>query len=217
MKSQRVIANFVGILILLAFVIYGGGQGILESMLSRPNALELIGQKQNLFFLGIVLSLLNSVIVLGIGIFMYPILSLHSKLVALTYFSTRIFEALFLAIGSVALLSVLSLDISVQGVDKTSFLQLGIQVNTVGYQVAMLSLGLGSLFFTYSMFRSGIVPRLLAAWGFIGYVALVGGSLAELAGAGNLLWNIPGGLFEIVFSIWLFIKGFHLKEEKSVL
>ena len=71
-------------------------------------------------------------------------------------------------------------------------------------------LGIGSLFFCALLFRTRLVPRLLAAWGFIGYACFAGGNLLELfgvAGAG-IVGAIPGGLFELTFGIWLIARGF---------
>src|SRR5947208_13807193 len=71
-------------------------------------------------------------------------------------------------------------------------------------------LGIGSLFFCALLFRTGLVPRFLAVWGFIGYACFAGGNLLELFGVAGaaLVSSIPGGLFELTFGIWLIAKGF---------
>jgi hypothetical protein len=74
----------------------------------------------------------------------------------------------------------------------------------------MAGLGIGSLFFCVALYRSRLVPPLLAVWGFVGYAAFAAGCILELtglAGAG-LLSTIPGGLFELFFAIWLITRGF---------
>jgi hypothetical protein len=85
-----------------------------------------------------------------------------------------------------------------------------VHANSVSYNVAEAGLGIGSLFFCALLFRTGLVPRFLAVWGFIGYACFAGGTLLELfgvAGAG-LVGAIPGGLFELTFGIWLIARGF---------
>ena len=57
-----------------------------------------------------------------------------------------------------------------------------IDANAVFYNVAEAGLGMGNLFFCALLFRTGLVPRLLAAWGFIGYACFAGGNLLELFG-----------------------------------
>jgi hypothetical protein len=149
-----------------------------------------------LFATGTGLMLLNSAFVIGIGVLMFPILRAHNKGVATGYLGARIFEGVVLAIGVVILIVVTG--------------DAAIDANTVAYNVAEAGLGVGSLFFCALLFRTGLVPRFLAGWGFVGYACFVGGTLLVLfgvAGAG-LVGAIPGGLFEVTFGIWLITRGF---------
>ena len=149
-----------------------------------------------LFVTGTALMMLNSAIVIGIGVLMFPILRAHNEAIAAGYLGTRIFEGVVLAIGVVSLI-VLN--------DSAA-----IDANSVFYNIAEAGLGIGSLFFCALLFRTGLVPRFLALWGFIGYACIAGGTLLELfgvAGAG-LVGAIPGGLFELTFAIWLIARGF---------
>ena len=110
---------------------------------------------------------------------------------AKTYLATRIFEAAFLALGAIALLFGSA------------------QVNVVAYNIGMAGLGIGSLFFCVVLYRSRLVPRFLAVWGFVGYAAFAAGSLLELAGVvgAGLIGAAPGGLFEVFFAVWLLLRG----------
>ena len=123
---------------------------------------------------------------------MLPVLRPHAPSTAVGYLATRIFEGSFLAIGAIALLV---------GAANTNFL---------AYNIAMAGLGIGSLFFCVALYRSRLVPRFLAVWGFVGYAAFATGCFLELAGVAGagLVSTIPGGLFEILFSIWLIVRGF---------
>ena len=78
------------------------------------------------------------------------------------------------------------------------------------YNVAEAGLGIGSLFFCALLFRTGLVPRFLAAWGFIGYACFAAGNLLELVGVegAGVVAAVPGGLFELTFAIWLIARGF---------
>jgi hypothetical protein len=82
--------------------------------------------------------------------------------------------------------------------------------NFIAYNIAMAGLGIGSLFFCALLFRSGLTPRFLAVWGFVGYAFFASGSLLELFGfkGAGLVGAVPGGLFELTFGIWLIIRGF---------
>ena len=54
-----------------------------------------------------------------------------------------------------------------------------IHANSVSYNVAEAGLGIGSLFFCALLFRTGLVPRWLAAWGFIGYACFAVGTCSS--------------------------------------
>ena len=85
-----------------------------------------------------------------------------------------------------------------------------IHANSVFYNIAEAGLGIGSLFFCALLFRTRLVPRFLAVWGFVGYACFAGGYTAGAVrrrGRG-LVGATPGGLFEVTFGIWLIARGF---------
>ncbi|TFC86663.1 DUF4386 domain-containing protein [Cryobacterium sp. TMT3-29-2] len=181
MSNPRTIARTVGALMLAAFFLYGTGSAIATT--ASPGGL---------LTAGVVLMVLNSVAVIAIGAVMLPVLRPHAPGIAASYLATRIFEGGFLAVGAVALLA---------GMGGTNFL---------AYNIAMAGLGVGSLLFCLALYRSRLVPRFLAVWGFIGYALFAGGCFLELAGVvgAGLVSTVPGGLFELFFAIWLIVRGF---------
>ena len=192
-SSMRRTARIVGVLFLAGFLAYGVGSLIATGIVRSADR----SGSTALFVTGVALMLLNSAFVIGIGVLMFPILRAHNKATAAGYLGTRIFEGVVLAIGVVSL-------IVVTGSHDA------IHANSVCYNVAEAALGIGSLFFCALIFRTALVPRWLAVWGFIGYACFAAGNLLELfgvAGAG-LVGAIPGGLFELTFGIWLIARGF---------
>jgi hypothetical protein len=191
-SSVRRTARIVGALFLAGFLSYGVG-----NLIATGNVRSADGSGSTaLLVTGAALMLLNSAFVIGIGVLMFPILRPHNKDIAAGYVGTRIFEGVVLAIGVVTLIVLTG--------------ERAKDVNAVFYSVAEVGLGIGSLFFCALLFRTGLVPRFLAVWGFIGYACFAGGNLLELfgvAGAG-LVGAIPGGLFELTFGIWLIARGF---------
>jgi len=190
--SVRRTARIVGVLFLAGFLAYGVGNLIATGIVRSDDR----SSSTALFVTGAALMLLNSAFVIGIGVLMFPILRPHNEAIAAGYLATRIFEGVGLAIGVVSLIVLTG--------------SAAIHANSVSYNVAEAGLGIGSLFFCALLFRTGLVPRFLAVWGFIGYACFAGGTLLELfgvAGAG-LVGAIPGGLFELTFGIWLIARGF---------
>jgi hypothetical protein len=181
MINERRTARAVGTLFLAGFFLYGIGTSIATT--ASPGALLTTGA---------VMMLLNSVAVVTIGALMLPVLRPHAAAVAVGYLATRIFEGAFLAVGAIALLV---------GFGNTNFL---------AYNIAMAGLGIGSLFFCFALYRSRLVPRFLAVWGFVGYASFAAGCFLELGGVtgAGLVSTVPGGLFEIFFAIWLIARGF---------
>ena len=191
-SSVRRTARIVGVLFLAGFLAYGVGSLIAMGIVRSGDR----SGSTALFVTGAALMLLNSAIVIGIGVLMLPILRPHNKDIAAGYLRTRIFEGVVLAIGVVSLIVLTGSE--------------AIQANAGFYSVGEAALGIGSLFFCALLFRTGLVPRWLAVWGFIGYACFAVGNLLDLfgvAGAG-LVGAIPGGLFELTFGVWLIARGF---------
>ncbi|TDC82190.1 DUF4386 domain-containing protein [Micromonospora sp. KC606] len=77
------------------------------------------------------------------------------------------------------------------------------------FQIAMVSLGLGSLLFCRVLLRARLVPRYLAGWGPVGYAIFLVGAVLELLGYRvGMALSIPGGLFEVGLGALLIVKGF---------
>lgn len=189
MNNTRTTARAVGALMLAAFLLYGVG-----------NSIAVAAGTGALITTGVVMMLLNSVAVIVIGALMFPVLRPHAPAIAVGYLATRIFEGTFLAVGAIALL-------------------LGFaDTNVLAYHVAMAGLGIGSVFFCVALYRTRLVPRFLAAWGFVGYAAFAAGSILELSGiaGAGLVSTIPGGLFELFFGVWLIVRGFSSSAASTV-
>jgi len=212
---SRMAARIIGILILVGWFTYGPGGAITASIVAAPDILANVAANQMTFTAGAVVMLLNSVAVVGIGVVWFPILKRHSEPVALSYLATRILEAVLLTVGVMSLLSLAGLGEAYMSADAAAGAHfetlsvLAIQLNDLSYQIGMATLGAGSVFFCVLLFRTGLVPRKLAAWGYIGYAVFAVGMVLDMFGFGvGLLLTIPGGLFELVFATWLIVKGF---------
>src|SRR6476469_7317122 len=94
-SSVRQTARIVGVLFLAGFLPYGVGNLIAAGIVDSGERSE----STALFVTGTALMLLNSALVIGIGVLMFPILRPHSKAIAAGYLGTRIFEGVVLAIG----------------------------------------------------------------------------------------------------------------------
>ena len=174
-------SRVIGVLFLLAFLFYGIGRSLFES--------ELLTQKH----IGSMLIIMNSVVVLFIGIFIRKTIIKFNFLIGNTYLLIRVLEAL--ALSSILLNLIPTISISMD----------------YGYFIAMLFLGIGSIPMCYICYKHNLLPKWLALWGLIGYTFLAFGFLMELFGKEwSMYLLLLGGIWEITFAIWLILK----KEER---
>ncbi len=213
--THRTTARIVGALFLAGFFAYGGGSAVLASILDAPDRLSAIAANTMQLRIGAILMLLNSVVVAAIGILMLRVARPHSEAIALGYLGARIIESVLLAVGVVFLLmqiplASVSLEAGAAGPSSLGAVSTAtVQANDFAFQIAMIALGLASVPFWYLFYRIGLVPRVLAVWGVVGYAIFLSGAVLEILGFGvGLILSLPGGLFEIAVGIWLLAKGF---------
>jgi hypothetical protein len=187
-----------------AFLCYGVGSAVATAAAPAHGAVAV----------GALMMLVNSGLVICIGVLLYPVLRRYSELVATGYLATRLFEGTVMAVGIVGLLTLSAMGSASSGgvpSGAAPVAELLIGGNLAAYNVAMVGLGVGSLFLCRLLFTSRLVPRFLALWGFIGYAIFAAGCILELLGytGAGLIATIPGGLWELFFAAWLIVKGFN--------
>ena len=205
-------ARAVGILILGGYLTYGLGSSITTAITTAPGYLPQASGGSTVAA-GALMMLVNSALVIGVGVLLYPVLRVHSTTIALGYAATRLFEGILMAVGVASVLTLAALGTTGASIEQTSLESLTtllVTSNLVAYNIAMLGLSIGSLFLCILLYRSRLVPRFLGVWGFIGYAIFAAGCLLELLGytGAGLVATIPGGLWELFFAVWLIVKGF---------
>jgi hypothetical protein len=167
-------ARVVGAFFLSAFLAYGIGTQLFKSADASTK------------YLGALLIIANSVIVLFIGILLRKTLKPYNPPVGNIYLFTRLFESLALL---------------------TIFLNASVP-NDLGYYLAMSVLGIGSIPMCLTLLKHKITPSWLAIWGATGYAVFAFGFLMELFGKEwSMYFLAPGGLWEVTFGIWLIVRG----------
>ncbi|MEO3857105.1 DUF4386 domain-containing protein [Acrocarpospora sp. B8E8] len=209
--QQRTSGRIVGALILLGYVAYIAGSGLLDSGVGTAVPSDLVANQLQISA-GALLMLINSAAVVSIGVLVLPVLRPHHEVSAYAYLITRVFEAVMLAVGILCLL--LLIPLGQQYVDAgagnlPSLARVAQETQFYSYQIAMLGLGLGSILFCRALFRTRLVPRFMAVWGMAGYAIFAAGAALEVLGYGvGLALSVPGGLFEIALAGLLIAKGF---------
>jgi hypothetical protein len=225
MNTYRKAGITYGILFILSFLSYGIGSSIVDALTKDPQNLANVGSSQGSMMIGFVLmALVHSVVTVASAIVLLPILKKFNQTFSYFYLSGAIMENVLLTVGGIAVFLILPLSIQFteMGASASSYFvslaQLFYNGNFFAYQVGMAIWGIGGLALTYILIQSRLVPRFLAIWGFIGYVFHATGAVLELFGLPySTYFIIPGGLFEITFSLWLIIKGFNQSALEEIL
>ena len=165
---------------------------------------------------------------MGIVIALYPVLRLFSPTLALGSVVARVVENVVILIGTISLLTLLTVSQQAAGsADTTSFQATGDALVAVREWasadfVAGLAFVVGTFMYNYVMYRSRLVPRWLSGWGLVGAVL----TLVAIGYAGftqdfgfttvNSVLMVPIGLQEMVLAVWLIAKGFNPSSARSI-
>ncbi|MBB6633363.1 DUF4386 domain-containing protein [Cohnella thailandensis] len=218
---MKMTARAAGVLFLISTVAYLIGSGLMDSVLDRPDFLARLYPDRASVYAGLFLELINAMAVAGIAILLHPILKQHNEAFALGYFGSRILESALLILSAIAPFLLVALSDNSNSADAATagspFAAIGdllVEARSVLFEMAMIVLSLGSLLLCRILYRSRLVPRALSVIGFVGYAALLANSCLAILGQeiGPVLF-VPGAIFEIVFPLWLIMKGLHHKEK----
>ena len=228
MEMYRKTAIIVGLLFIIATVTAILTIVFLGSTLQTPLNYNTVTENEINVIISIIFWLILSVSVIGIGFMMYPILKKHNEGLALGYVSFRLVEGICIIISSISLLSIITVSKEfVNGTIDTSHYQsvvtLLLTLQDWSFLIGtLIFLGLGGLILYYSLYEQKLVPRILSIWGLIGAALVVLYGLFGLFDfatdsiALNLL-AAPIAIQEMVFAVWLIIKGFKRYEKKPKL
>lgn len=220
--AHKIVARTFGIFFIIAFLSWGIGSGLVDSIVSVPDFLTHISENKITIIIGVILmALVHTIVNIGLPVIMLPILKPFNKTLSYGYLSAAITATILLAVGAIFLLLLLPLSdeyIKLGASNTSNFETIGTLLKKGGfysYQIGMAIWGFGGLLLCHVLYISKLVPRLFSIWGFVGYTTFIAGTILELFGYKmGVLLSIPGGLFEISISIWFIIKGFKVSEKK---
>jgi hypothetical protein len=168
-------------------------------------------------FLELILIIAN----IGTAVVLFPILKRQNEILALGYVTARIVECVFIAIGILSVLSVVTLRQEAAGADAPSLLTAGQSLVALKDWTFLLGpgffVGVGNgLMLGYLMYTSRLVPRAMAVLGLIAGPLIIASGVGVMFGvieAGSvwqLIATIPEFFWELfVLGIWLIVRGFN--------
>ena len=225
MDSYRKIALLIGILFIIATVTAILTIAFLGNTLDTPLNFDTVSENEFQVVIAVLFWIILAVSVAGIGFMMYPILKKYHEGFALGYISFRLVESVCIIISSISLLSLLTISKEyVGGTLEAIYYQpsgnLLLALQNWSFEIGtLIFLGLGGFFIYYPLYELKLVPRVLTLWGIIGAACVLLYGLLGLFGltADSVTLNVlaaPIAIQEMVFAVWLIVKGFTVQEIK---
>lgn len=221
MESYRKTGIIVGVLFIIATVASILGSASLGSLLGASNYLGNVSAHGNQMIIAAILWIIAATSAVATSFMLFPILRRHIESLAMGYVVLRIFENVFYVLSAVVLLTILTVSqkYAAGTVDASYYQALGTLLLSLrewsGLIGTLLFAGLASMTLNYVLYQSKLIPQWLSIWGFIGaaLIVLVGllGIFGLVMGLSSpyALLAIPIAVQEMVFAVWLIVKGFN--------
>jgi len=160
-----------------------------------------------------------------VPVLLYPIFKKHNEVLA---FGAVLFRGVLeqvcetlLVISMFLLLTVSEIYGKTGAADASNFQALGSMLIAAGHWIQMIGgivFSVGTLMFFVLFYQTRLIPRWLSGWGLIGAVlypiAYIVSMFSPLhlapdIGVGIGLLLVPTAIQELVFAVWLIVKGFN--------
>jgi hypothetical protein len=168
--SDMKAARIVGVLFLITFATSIPALLLYDPVLDGTSFITGTGSEASVL-VGAFLEVLLIIANIGTAVVLFPILKRQSETLALGYVTARIVECIFIAVGILALLAIVTLRQDIAGDANPATLDaLGRALVAIKDWTFLLGpgfvVGVGNgLMLGYLMYRSGLVPRQMACWG----------------------------------------------------
>jgi hypothetical protein len=225
MNTYRKTAVIVGILFIIGTV-----SGILSGFVTAPiragSIFPLnISASATQWIIGTLLILLMGYPLAMIPVMLYPIFKKHNEVLAFGAVLFRgVLEAVLYTASTISMLLLLNVSEifgKTGAIDSSNLQTLGTMLTASGdwiFQILGLVFSVGTLMISVLFYQTRLIPRWLSGWGFIGAVLYFFANFVSMFGqlhiapdisSGIGLLMIPLAIQEMVFAIWLIVKGFN--------
>jgi hypothetical protein len=217
MSPFRTTAAAVGALFLLSYAGFTIGMALVAPSLDPSADLAAIAADEQRLVAGALFLFVNMAAIVGIAALLFPVMRPHGEGVALWYIGFRILEATAFVVGSVGILSLISVsDASIAAASSAPVYEglrsMALAVNWWAGKLATVAFILGAVALYSLLYRSRLVPRFISAWGLVAVALLiVANALAVDVTAGFqplALLYAPIALNELLLAGWLLVRGF---------
>lgn len=215
-------ATILGVLYILAAVMAVLGLILYSPILNGPDYLMQGAEHKNQVILGAIMELLVVCSVIGTAVWFFPVLRKYHESIALWYLCFRFLEAVLITIGIISVLSLLTLSqefVATAAPNASAFQASGTVLIAIHAWTFLLGpalmLGINTAMYSSLLYKSRLVPRLIAVMGLIGAplvfleaVLALFGVISQVSVWGALL-ALPVAAYEMTLAVWLIVKGFN--------
>jgi hypothetical protein len=222
MNTHRKTAIIVGVLFITATVSGTVAATISNPILDAPDYLTQIAVNEGTIIIRTFLAFPMAICCAGIGLGLYPVMKEFSVGMAISAVGFRILESMTQFLGGVSTIGLLALSqefVNAGAPDAAHFHTIGAVIeagNEWMHDGVMLICWCIGAFMYYTLFyQHRLVPRWLCGWGLIGITLTIITSVLVLLhiipgfGTIQVIANLPIALQEMVFAVWLIVKGFN--------
>ncbi len=223
-SSGRKSAVITGVLLLFGLI---AGICSVVPVIDGPAYLLKASADENQVLLGACSQLLMVAAYVGVPITLYPIISKANKGLALASVAFGIVAAVFIIIGVILLLLLLTLShefAKVGALNGSYYQTLGGLLrearDLVNHVATTLAFVMAMFLFNCVFYQTKEIPRWLSLSGMIGSVLSIMASLLFMVrfiglDAVYMLLNVPIALQQLVLAVWLILKGFNRVKQES--
>src|SRR5215211_9391901 len=227
--NPQTIARLTGVLFLITYITSIPAAFFLyPPVLTDPNYIVGAGADTSVS-LGAFLELLLIIANIGTAVVLWPVAKRVNEILALGFVTARVMESVFIAIGVLSLLTVVTLrQAGAAGADAGSLVTVGESLVTLHGWTFLLGpgfvVGIGNgLILGYLMYTSRLVPRGMAVLGIVAGPVLCAAGTAvifgviEQGGPLQTIASLPEFIWELALGIWLTVRGFNPSALASLL
>jgi hypothetical protein len=213
----RRLAVATGVLFLITHVTSIAAVVLYQPVLNRPGYVLGNGSANSRIILGGLLEVILAAAVIGTAVTLYPVVSRHTRALALGYVGLRALEAGIIVTGVASLLAVVTLqhDLAGTATNAAALTTVARALVAVHNWTSILGpglvCGLNTAVMAYALHRSKLVARFIPVLGLIGGPLVFGADVALIFGVPRSdlgVCVVPIFAWEICLAIFLITKGF---------
>ncbi len=212
MAEEQRDARIFGVLFIITFITSIGALALFQPVLDDPAGYIAGGGKDNQIYLGSFLEFLLVLANVGTAVVLYPIARRQNEALAIGYVAARIIECVFIAVGIIFVLGLVTMRLDGSGADD-----IAASLKDLKDWTFLLGPGLivpfgNGLILGFLMYRSGLVPRRMA------WLGLIGGPILFFSNLGVMFdwWEmstvmilvLPEAIWELFLGFYCAIFGF---------